>query len=144
MLIVPFDRYHLTDDTNHDAILTFEIVEEIIKEHPYLIEDGYLIIRSDNCEDQYKCRFTFFQMQVLAVKYNIDIFWFYGAPRHGKGLIDAMSSFGCKRQLRRAIVAEDIWFPTALSMVDYLKQYFKERKENLCRSHQPFGKNVNL
>ena len=92
-----------------------------------MIENGYLIIRLDNCEDQYKCMFTFYQMQVLAVKHNIDIFWFYGAAGHGKGLIDAMSSFGCKRQLRHAIVAEDIWLPTALSMVYYLKQYFKER-----------------
>ena len=73
--------------------------------------------------------FTFYQMQVLAVKHNINIFWFYGAPRHEKGIIDGMFSFDHKRQLRRAIVAEDIGLSTALSMVDYLKQCFKERND---------------
>ena len=120
--------YHISDDTNHDALLTFEIICDI-KKHPYLMDGGYIIIRSDNCEDQYKCKFTFHQMRELAMKHKIDIFWFYGAPGHGRGLIDAMSSFGCKSQLRHAIVSKDKWFPNALSMVEYLLRYFLDRND---------------
>ena len=35
----------------------------------------------------------------MAQKYDIDIFWVYGAPDDGRGLVDAMSSFGCKAPL---------------------------------------------
>ena len=31
----------------------------------------------------------------LAEKYEIDVIWFYGITGHGRGLVDAMSSFGC-------------------------------------------------
>ena len=66
-------------------------MEEIIKEHPYLVEYGYLIKRSENCVDKYKWRFIFYQMQLLAVKYNIDICGAGdGVERHGKGLIDVV------------------------------------------------------
>ena len=118
--------YHISDDTNHDAILTFEVISDILLKHPYLMKDGYLVVRSDNCEDQHKCRYTFYQMRELAIKLKIDIFWFYGAPGHGRGIIDAMSSFGCKKPLRRSIIAEDNWFADAQSMIQYLTHYFKD------------------
>ena len=95
--------YHLSDDTNHDAVFTFAIIRDIVEKYPYLMDDGYMVIRSDNCEDQYKCKFKFQQMREMAMKQNINIFLFYGAPGHGRGLIDGMSSFGRKKPLRQAI-----------------------------------------
>ena len=95
--------YHLSDDTNHDAVFTFAIIRDIAEKYPYLMDDGYMVIHSDNCEDHYKCKFTFQQMREMAMKQNINIFLFYGAPGHGRGLIDGMSSFGCKKPLRQAI-----------------------------------------
>lgn len=63
-------------------------------------------------------------MMKLAQKYNITIFWFYGEAGHGKGLVDAMSSFGCKQILRSAIISEDKWFPDSQSMFEFLKEHF--------------------
>ena len=50
--------YHLSDDTNDDVTMTFYIIEDIIKTHPEIINKT-LILRSDNCQDQYKSKYTF-------------------------------------------------------------------------------------
>ena len=34
----------------------------------------------------------------------IYIYIYYGAPGHGKGLVDAMSGFGVKGPLRKAVI----------------------------------------
>ena len=49
--------YHLSDDTNHDNVMTTEILTSTIEQHPEIIETGRLILRSDNCSTQYKSRF---------------------------------------------------------------------------------------
>jgi hypothetical protein len=112
--------YHLSDDTIHDAIMTFYVLESIMSEHPELIEGGKLIIKSDNCSTQYKCRRTFIQMKKLAAQFKCDIFWFYGEAGHGRGLVDAMSSFGCKKLLKDTILREDVWFKDAKEMTEHL------------------------
>ena len=63
-------------------------------------------------------------MKSLAQKYNIRVTWFYGEPGHERGLVDAMSSFGCKAPLRNAIVTADLWLDNAYEMKDYLDQIF--------------------
>ena len=35
--------YHLSDNTNHDSVLTFYIIKDIIHNHPEVIQKGYLI-----------------------------------------------------------------------------------------------------
>ena len=95
--------YHLSDDTNHDSVLIFYIMQDIIHKHPEVIEKGFLVLQSDNCQEQYKCKFTFFEMKKLASDFGIPVVWFYGEPGHGHGLVDAMSSFGCKQQPHKKI-----------------------------------------
>ena len=109
--------------------MTFHVLESIITEHPEIIEDGILVIKSDNCSTQYKSRKTFNKVKALALKYNITIFWFYGEAGHGRGLVDAMSSFGCKKILNQAIICEDVWFKDAMEMTEFLKNEC-ERDEN--------------
>ena len=46
--------YRLLDDTNHDSVMTFEIIENIINDHPEVIENKILVLRSDNFPEQYK------------------------------------------------------------------------------------------
>ena len=99
--------YHLSDDTNHDHIFTFSAIYDIISNHPEIIEDKYLILQSDNCHDQYKCKYMFHQE--LARKFIITVAWFYGEAGHGKGLVDAMSSLGCKQPITNAVITEDKW-----------------------------------
>ena len=104
--------------------MTFHITRDILKYHLEIIEKGALVLRSDNCQEQYKCKFTFYEMKKLATEFGIKIVWFYGDPGHGRGLVDAVSSFGWKQQLRHEIVTNDSWFRNAEEMVQFLTQYF--------------------
>ena len=108
--------YHISDDTNHDAVLTFSVINDIIKRFPQVIAQGVLVIRSDNCEDQYKCRYVFEKMIALAKSMKVFIAWIYGIDGHGKGIVDAMSSFGVKQPMKKAILNEDEWFTNAKEM----------------------------
>ena len=65
-------------------IASFEIIEDIITRYPEVIVKDVLILRSDNCQEQYKCKYVFFEMKMLAMKYQITFVWFYGEPGHGK------------------------------------------------------------
>ena len=40
---------------------------------------------------------------------------------YGRGLVDAMSSFGCKKILNDAIVTEDVWFQNASELTDFMQ-----------------------
>ena len=88
----------MSDHTNHDSVMTFSIIKDIHC-HPEVIRDKVLILHSDNCQEQYKCKYTFFQMKKLAIDLKIKVVWFCGEPSHGRGLVDAMSSFGCKLEM---------------------------------------------
>ena len=44
----------------------------------------------------------------------------YSAAGNGKGLIDSMSSFGCKSILRRDIIGNDVWFLLNEEICEYL------------------------
>ena len=114
--------YHISDDTNHDSVMTLKIVEDIIVNHPEVIKTGILNLRSDNCSSQYKCRFVFKGLLDLAKKYNVRINFFYGEAGHGRGLIDAMAWFGAKGPMRKCIIDTDKWFENAEQMVSYLNE----------------------
>ena len=53
----------------------------------------------------------FFEMKKIAMDFGITVVWFYVEPGHGCGLVDAMSSFGCKQKLCHKIITNDSWFP---------------------------------
>ena len=86
-------------------------------------------------------------MKELAKKFNITVAWSYGEAKHGKALVDAMSSIDCKQPIKHAIVTDDRWFKNALQqMVSYLEEYFKcdSSKEHhyidvalLAEAHKP-------
>ena len=118
--------YHLSDDTTHDSVMTFNVINDIIKQHPEVISKGVLVLRSDNCQAQYKCKYTFAKMKQVAQRHGITVAWFYCEPGHGKGIVDAMSAFGAKGPLRNEITRTDAWFPDAQTMTDYLKNHFKD------------------
>ena len=126
--------YHLSDDTNHDSVLTFSIIRDIIYHHPEISQKGFSILPSNNGQEQYKCKFTFFEIKKIAMDFGITVVWFYGEPGHGRGLVDVMSSFGSKQQLRHEIINNDSWFLNANHMVQFLKKYFSgdNSKEYYC------------
>ena len=78
------------------------------------------MIQSNNAPTQYKNHHAFALLQKLANEFNLRIIRTYGAAGHGKGTIDAVSSFGVKNVLRRDIVTQGIFFDTNEEIVDYL------------------------
>ena len=103
--------------------MTFSIIKDIIHCHPEVLQDEILILRSDNCPEQYKYKYTIFQMKKLAIDLKIKVVWFYGERDHGRGLAEAMPLSGCKLQLKNGMVTFDSWFESA-KMVSFLKEYF--------------------
>ena len=59
-------------------------------------------------------------MMNLSNKCNVRIIRIYGAAGNGKGLIDAMSSFGVKAILRQDIVSHGCWFQSSNDICVYL------------------------
>ena len=104
------ENIHIFTTCQMTQTMTFIIIKDIIHYHPEVIRDKVLILRSDNCQEQYKCKYTFFQMKKLAVDLKINVVWFYGEPGHGRGHDDVMSSSGCKLQLKNEIVTFDSRF----------------------------------
>ena len=109
---------HLSDNTKHDPVFVVEVLRDLI--HHYNINNRDVMIQSDNAPTQYKHRHAFALSQKLANEFNLRIIRTFGASGHGKGTIDAMSSFGVENVLRRDIVTHDIFFDTSEEIVDYL------------------------
>ena len=65
-------------------------------------------------------------MKNMAKARNISIYWFYGEPGQGRGVVDAMSSFGCKTARRCAIVMDDRWFGNAEEIKAYLEKLYED------------------
>ena len=90
-------HYHISDDTKHDRFFVDYVVRDIIAR--YKITDEDFKIQSDNAPTQYKNKHAFSLYQKLADDFILYIIRTYGASGHGKGVIDAMSSFGAKNIL---------------------------------------------
>ena len=117
--------YHLSDNTTHDSFFVHHVLTDIITTRN--INNQTIIIKSDNGPTQYKNKYAFKSMQNLSDTYNLRIIRIFGALGHGKGLIDAMSSFGAKSILRRDIVAFDVWFADSKEICSYLTDRTDER-----------------
>ena len=110
--------YHLSDDINHDPVFVHEVLQNIFQR--WDIKSKILIIKGDNALTQYKNEYTFQPMLNLYNKYNVRTIRTYGAASHGKGLIDAMSSFSLKSVLRRDAATDDYWFQNSSEICEYL------------------------
>ena len=119
--------YHNSDDTTRNSIMTFTILEDILTNYPQIMSSGHIVIRSDNCSTQYKSRYTFVQISKLTSKYKKQLTWFYEEPGHGRGLPDAMTSFGRKSPLRRSIITEGKWNNSAWLFKKYFKNDSQEQ-----------------
>ena len=86
-------HHHLSDDTKHDSVFVDKVLRDLICQYDIKNED--VMIQSDNAPT-HKNRHSFAVLQNLANGFNLKIIRTYGAAGHGKGTIDAMSSFGTK------------------------------------------------
>ena len=62
----------------------------------------------------------FFQFSA-SLQWNKKFFvYYYGIKGHGKGLVDAMSGFGLKTPLRKAIVTENVFYDSAQKVYEFI------------------------
>ena len=64
----------------------------------------------------------FFFYSQLSLKLDKTIIVYYGVNGHGKGTLDAMSGFGVKSVVRRAIVTHDFFYSSAEDFFVFLKK----------------------
>ena len=67
---------------------------------------------------------------------------YYGPSGHGKGLIDAMSAFGVKGPLLKAVLTKDFKYNSTKDIYEYLKELFKDDNQKLF-FHIPIESTVN-
>ena len=111
-------HYHLSDNTKCHPFFVDVVLRDIISK--YKIQNENLRIQSDNAPSQYKNKHAFSLYQKLAEDFNLGIIRTYGAAGHGKGVIDAMSSFDAKNILCHDIVTQNIFFNDSESITNYL------------------------
>ena len=120
--------YHLSDDLSHDVVFTMAVVEDLIRR--FAPNAKVIRFKSDNCSTQYKCKYIFQKWRELAKKLNKTFIIYYGASGHGKGLVDAMSGFGVKTPMRKAIITDNFFYNKSQLLHEWLlKQKFKSNRE---------------
>ena len=124
----------------HDFAFTSTVAHSCIA-----LNDLPEIIRrkSDNCGTQYKSRYVFGEYQKMASQYERKVIIYYGPSGHGKGLVDAMSVFGVKGPLLKAVVTNDFKYSSSKDIYEYMKELFKEDKQKVY-FHIPVEETVNF
>ena len=61
----------------------------------------------------------------LAAERGAPVVWYYGVSGHGKGLVNAMSGFGVKGPLRKAVVT-DLFYDHTNGILIYLNSQFSK------------------
>ena len=83
-------------------------------------------IKCDNAASQYKNKWLFYYYRMLAMKQKKKV-----VSGHGKGLADAMSGFGVKGPLKKAVLTEDFSFSSAEDIYNYVQERFQfDTKKN--------------
>ena len=77
--------------------------------------------KSDNCVSQYCCQYMFPFYADLAKKTGKPVLVYYGVNGHGRGLVDAMSGFGVKYIVRRAIITDGFYYESDEQLCAFLK-----------------------
>ena len=102
--------YHLSDNRKHNHCFTNVGVKSLIDCFPDI--ETYQF-KSENCKEQYKRLNIVPLFCKLAIEHKKMFIYYYGVNGHGKRLVDAMSGFGLKTLLQKAIVTEDFFYDSA-------------------------------
>ena len=60
-----------------------------------------------------------------------NVIVYYGASGHGKGLVDAMSAFGVKRPMLKAVLTQNFKYNSAKDILDLLSSLFQDDPQKL-------------
>ena len=69
--------------------------------------------------------YVFSMWQLFATTTKKLVIAYYGASGHGKGLVDAMSGFGVKGPLKRAVILKNFSYRSAEHIHGFLYTHFK-------------------
>ena len=118
--------YHLSDEIKHDSAFTSVVVHHLLEQD----DPETIRLKSDNCSTQYKSKYVFKQWQLLAQKSEKIVLVYYGVSGHGKGLVDAMSAFGVKGPLQRAVVTSDFSHSNSKDIYEFLHKYHDDETKH--------------
>ena len=116
--------YHFSDNINHNWAHSGTVIVDLINN--YFTQSDIVRIKSDNCRNQYKCKYVFGHYRQLAMKLLKKLIIYYGTSGHGRALVDGMAAFGVKTPLRKEIINHDFWWTKASTLV----QFFNEREND--------------
>ena len=100
--------YHNGYEAGHDGQIVLASYNSIINNVIELAstknhEIKGVLLLSDNCAQQFKCRHTIFGLVSLSYKYNLPILKTYGVAGHGKSEVDSCGGAAFKNIITRAI-----------------------------------------
>ena len=113
--------YHLSDDLKHDFAFTKTVIDDLLEKNG---TTTILLVKFDNWSVQYKCKNVFSMWQSIATSSQKKVIIYYDVSGHGKGLVDAMSGFGVKGPLRKAVWCEDFSNSCADDITKYMAAKF--------------------
>lgn len=128
--------YHpyLSDDTNHDQTFVDEVVRTILCECQ-ITSGAKILIKTDNCCNQYKSAQGFYNLQKIADEKDISIVHIYGVPGHGKSEVDHVG--GISKVACRDGTANGEFLYSSEKCVSYLKNKFEFSKTKYCIKEIP-------
>ena len=93
----------------------------VLKKLPEGSTSSIICIKSDNCLSKCKCKYVFKSYLSLAPEISKLIIAFYSTSGHGKGLVNAMSSFSVKYPIRMTVLLKYFGYGTSEDIFNYLK-----------------------
>ena len=128
----PKYAFHFGEDKSHDSVFTEAVIRDLLSHYPQYKTFDILRFKSDNCTTQYCCRFVFYFYRALAAEIGMTIIIYFGINGHGRGLVDACSSFGVKGPLRRAIITRDYYYETPDDLIEFFDQEQLDKSPTEC------------
>ena len=127
-----FYGYDLSDKMKHGHVFTITVLKKL----PEGSTSSIICIKSDNCLSKCKCKYVFKSYLSLAPEISKLIIAFYSTSGHGKGLVNAMSSFSVKYPFRMTVLLKYFLYGTSEDIFNYLNNYwFKWPTEKVLCHH---------
>ena len=110
----------ISSDLSHDQVFVDKVIKEMLDHSNRRLFS--IIITSDNFYVQYKSSHSFYHLQKLSNKLNIQIIRVYGIPGHGKNEVDCCS--GVAKIAIRNKVSKGKFFSSAEDCTNFLSNKF--------------------
>ena len=112
-----------TNTPMHGFAYTYIVISHVLQ-----LDPNYSIIRlkSDIVVPNTNVSMFVGSTKNLLWKKGVPVIAYFGALGHCKGLVDAMSGFGVKGTLRRAVITQDLHYDSTSDIVSFLSNLFSD------------------